>query len=72
MLPVSLILEDFEEFSSLLVVLSAPVALLCNIQWILWYLSGAENHWTYFTVRTDQNLFFLFLKVFLQNFQYFF
>lgn len=45
MMPVSLILEDFEEFSRILVVLSAPVALLCNIQWILWYLSGTENHW---------------------------
>lgn len=46
MVPVSLILKDFEEFSEMLVMLSAPVAFLGNIQWISWYLSGTENLWS--------------------------
>jgi len=36
MMSVPLILKNFEEFSKKLVVLSAPLALLSNIQWISW------------------------------------
>lgn len=74
MMPVSLKLKDFEEFSRMLPPLCCLLLLPCFATFSRFCgIFQEQKIIGYdFTVRMDQNLVFLFLKVFLQNLQYFF